>query len=53
MLSKLSANNVTKKDFPWLVSLIANKTFSSKPKFFVADLVRILKKGETFGKVYK
>ena len=27
--------------------------FSEKPKFFVGDLVRILKKEETFGKGYK
>ena len=50
---KLSPNKVTKKDVPRLVSLIANTTFSQKPKFFVGDLVRILKKEETFGKGYK
>ena len=50
---KLAPNTVTKKDVPRLVSLIANTTFSQKPKFFVGDLVRILKKEETFGKGYK
>ena len=50
---KLAPNKVTKKDVPWLVSLIAITTFSQKPKLFVGDLVRILKKEETFGKGYK
>ena len=46
----LAPNKVTKKDVPRLVSLIVNTTYSQKPKFFVGDLVRILKKEETFGK---
>ena len=50
---KVAPNKVTKKDVPRLVSLIANTTFSQKPTFFVGDLVRILKKEETFGKGYK
>ena len=50
---KIAPNKVTKKDVPRLLSLIANTTFSQKPKFFVGDLVRILKKEETFGKGYK
>ena len=33
--------------------MIANKTFSQKPQFFVGYLVRILQKQETFGKGYK
>ena len=33
--------------------MIANTTYSQKPKSFVGDLVRILKKEETFGKGYK
>ena len=49
----LAPNKVTKKDVPRLVSLIANTTYSQKPKFFVGDLVRILKKEETFGRGYK
>ena len=49
----LAPNKVTKKDVSRLVSLIANTTYSQKPKFFVGDLVRILKKEETFGKGYK
>ena len=40
----LAPNKVTKKDVPRLVSLIVNTTYSQKPKFFVGDLVRILKK---------
>ena len=50
---KLAPNKVTKKDAPTLVSLIANTAFSQNPKFFVGDLVRIVKKEETFGKGYK
>ena len=50
---KLAPNKVMKKDVPRLVSLIANTTFSQKPKIFVGDLVRIMKKEETFGKGYK
>ena len=49
----LAPNKVTKEDVPRLVSLIANTTYSQKTKFFVGDLVRILKKEETFGKGYK
>ena len=49
----LAPNKVTKKDVSRLVSLIANTTFPQRPKFFVGDLVRILKKEETFGKGYK
>ena len=50
---KIAPNTVTKKDVPRLLSLIANTTFSQKPKIFVGDLVRILKKEETFVKGYK
>ena len=50
---KIAPNKVTKKDVPRLVLLIANTTFSQKPKFFISVLVRILKKEETFGKGYK
>ena len=49
----LAPNKVTKKAVPRLVSLITNTTYSQKPKFFVGDIVRILKKEETFGKGYK
>ena len=50
----LAPNKVTNKDVPRLVSLIANTyNIFSKRKFFVGDLVRILKKEETFGKGYK
>ena len=43
----------SKKDVPRLVSLIADTTNSQGPKFFVGDLVRILKKEKTFGKGFK
>ena len=49
----LAPNKVTKKNVPRLVSLILNTTYSQKPKFCAGDLVRILKKEETFGKGYK
>ena len=49
----LAPNKVTKKDVPRLVSLIANTTYCQKPKFFVGDFVRVLKKEKTFGKGYK
>ena len=49
----LAPNKVTKKDVPRLVSLIANTTYSQKQKIFVGDLVRILKKEDTFGKGFK
>ena len=49
---KIAPNKVTKKDVPRLVLLIAI-TFSQEPKFFVGDLVRILKNEKTFGKCYK
>ena len=49
----LASNKVTKKDVPRLVSLTANTATSQKPKFFIGDFVRIVKKEETFGKGYK
>ena len=50
---KLAPNKVTKKDVPRLVSLTANTTNSQKPKFYIGDFVRIVKKEQTFGKGYK
>ena len=50
---KLAPNKVTKKDVPRLVSLTANTESSQKPKFYIGDFVRIVKKEEIFGKEYK
>ena len=50
---KLAPNKVTNKDTPRLISLIANNTFSQKPKILVDDFVQILKKEKKFGKGYK
>ena len=43
-INKLAANEVTKKDVPWFVSMSAETTVSQKPRFFVGDFVRIVKK---------
>ena len=50
---KLASNKVTKKDVPRLVSLTGNTANSQKPKFYIGDLVRKVKKEETLGKGYK
>ena len=49
----LAPNQVTKKEVPRLVSMIAKTTHSQKSKFFVGDFVRILKKEDKYGKGYK
>ena len=46
-------NKVTKKDVPWLVSLIAQTILTEKPKFYVGDFMRIVKKDKAFRKSYK
>ena len=51
--TKLAPNKVTKKDVPRLVSSTVETRRSQKPKFYVGDLVRIIKKEETFRKGYK
>ena len=52
-ITKLAPNKVTKKDVPRLVSLSAETTVSQKPRFFVGDFVRIVKKDKAFRKGYE
>ena len=52
-VTKLSPNKVTKKNVPRLVSLSAQTSFLQKPKFYIGDFVRIVKKDEAFKKGYK
>ena len=52
-ITKLAPNKDTKKDVPWLVSLSAETTVSQKPRFFVGDFVRIVKKDKAFRKGYE
>ena len=49
-VNKLAPKKVTKKDVPRLVSLSAQ---TMRPKFYVGDFVRIVKKDEAFRKGYK
>ena len=43
-MTKLATNKVTKKDVPRLVSLTVDTRHSQKPKLYVGDAVRIVKK---------
>ena len=52
-VTKLAPNKVTKKDVPRLVSLITQTSTTQKPKFYVGDFVRIVKKDKAFRKSYK
>ena len=52
-VNKLHPNKVTKKDVPRLVYLNAQTSIRQKPKFYIRDLVRIVKKGEAVRKRYK
>ena len=52
-VTKLAPNKVTKKDVPRLVSLTAQTSTTQKPKFYVGDFVRIVKKDKAFRKSYK
>ena len=52
-VTKLAPNKVTKKDVPRLVSLSAQTIKFQRPKFYVGDFVRIVKKDEAFRKGYK
>ena len=52
-VTKLAPNKVTKKDVPRLVSLTVETRRSQKPKLYVGDFVRIVKKEKTFRKGYK
>ena len=52
-VTKLAPNKVTKKDVPRLVSLSARTSILRKPKFYIGDFVRIVKKDKAFRKGYK
>ena len=52
-VTKLALNKVTKKDVPRLVSLTVETRRSQKPKLYVGDFARIVKKEKTFRKGYK
>ena len=52
-VTKLAPNNFTKKDVPRLVSLTAQTSTTQKPKFYVGNFVRIVKKDKAFRKSYK
>ena len=52
-VTKLAPNKVTKKDVPRLVSLSAQTSIRQKPKFYIGDFVRIVKKDKAFTKGYK
>ena len=52
-VTKLARNKVTKKDVPRLVALSAQIIKFQRPKFYVGDFVRIVKKDESFRKGYK
>ena len=52
-VTKLAPNRVTKKDVLRLVSLSAQTIKFQRPKFYVGDFVRIVKKDEAFRKGYK
>ena len=52
-VTKLAPNKITKKDVPRLVSLTAQTSTTQKPKFYVGDFLRIVKKDKAFRKSYK
>ena len=54
-VTKLAPNKVTKKDVPYLISLIFNDSANlvRRPKFYVGDFVRISKADLPFRKGYK
>ena len=52
-VTKLAPNKVTKKDVPRLVSLNAQTIKFQRPKFYVRDFARIVKKDDAFRKGYK
>ena len=54
-VTKLAPNKVTKKDVPYLISLIFNDSSKlvRRPKFYVGDFVRISKADFPFRKGYK
>ena len=52
-VTKIAPNKVTKKDVPRLVSLTVQTSSNQKPKFYIGDFVRIVKKDKAFRKSYK
>ena len=52
-VTKPAPNKVPKKVVPRLVSLSAQTSIRQKPKFYMRDFVRIVKKDEAFRKRYK
>ena len=52
-ITKLASNKFTKKDVPKLVSLTVETRRSQKPKLYVGNFVRTVKKEKTFRKGYK
>ena len=52
-ITKLTPNKVTKQDVPRLVSLSAETTVSQKPRSFVGDFVRVVKKDKSFREGFK
>ena len=54
-VTKLAPNKVTKKDVPYLISLIFNTSAKlvHRPKFYVGDFVRISISDLSFRKGYK
>ena len=52
-VTKLAPNKVTKKDVPRFVSLTVETRRSQKPKLYVGDFVRIVKKEKIFRKGYQ
>ena len=54
-VTKMAPNKVTKKDVPYLISLIfiTSAKLVCRPKFYVGDFVRISKADLSFRKGYK
>ena len=51
-ITKTAPNKVTKTDVPRLVSLAAQTSSTQKPKFYIGDFVRVVKKDKAFRKSY-
>ena len=52
-VTKIAPNKVTTKNVPRLVSLAAQTSSTQKPKFYIGDFVRVVKKDKAFRKNYK
>ena len=51
-ITKIAPNKVTKTDVPRLVSLAEQTSSTQKPKFYIGDFVRVVKKDKAFRKNY-